>query len=109
MLWYILGAQYPITIQCEIPLSFFNNSKAVIIQAPEMLSITLKATRRELYRSLHTLAAHIDVTQLPTGTSSLKITSAHLLLPDTILLLHYQPVVITKYTQDAEHGPHKKN
>jgi hypothetical protein len=79
------------TIPCCV---YYQDSEkhAHLDEAPEMIQVQLRGTRRAL-RTLDTesLAAHIDGILLEKGKQQLLITEENLFLPPTIKLINWSP------------------
>lgn len=93
-LWQSMSQPYAITAEFSVPLSFYNNT-AETLNAPETVVVTLKGTRKELYKLAPNLATHINTHVLQSGENTVKITHNNLFLPDSVQLLHCVPSAIT--------------
>lgn len=91
-LWHVLGNSHTTTIQCSVPLCFYNIPTGKTINAPEQISIQIIGKRSDI-RSLDTeqLALHIDAELLHDGKNLLAITQNALFLPESMKLIHYSP------------------
>jgi hypothetical protein len=76
----------------RIPCCFYPAESSRIAQAPEMIRVLLRGTRRSL-RTIdpESLALHIDVTSLLPGTHALPVDETTLFLPQTIKLINWSP------------------
>lgn len=93
-LWQAMIQPYKLEAEFSVPLSFYN-TKSLMVEAPENITIRLQGSRKDLYKTAANLALHYDATYLEPGTHTLKITSENLFLPESVLLLHYLPIEIT--------------
>ncbi len=96
-IWLLLYAHLPITQQYNAELSFFNLPEALTIEAPEAVSLALKAPRATL--DMITPIIHIDAQQIPLDTAYLHhIDHRNLLVPYSVEMVYCYPsvVLITK-------------
>jgi hypothetical protein len=101
--WYVFGNLFSISITTEVPLCFFNTTKNISIQAPETILVTLSATRNQLQTIDHNhLAIHVDAQHLSFGSHPLRITNGTLFLPNSIKLVHYEPLPVIITTEHLE-------
>ncbi len=90
--WLKLTYNQPIIQTVALPLSFYNISASMNINAPEAIPIQLRATRAHLYAfNPKNFAIHIDAGQLALGKHTLAITAENLFLPDSITMVHCKP------------------
>ncbi len=93
--WLKLTYTQPIIHTVTLPLSFYNLNSSTTINAPEAISIQLRAIRACLYSfNPQGSAIHIDAGQLPQGKHTLAITTESLFLPDGITMVHCKPCTI---------------
>lgn len=92
-LWQVMSQPYTLHTTVTAPISFYNTEN-LTIETPETISLYLKGTRKDLYKTVSNIALHYDATHLKEGTQTLKITGENLFLPDSILLLNYIPIEI---------------
>src|SRR5438477_8988894 len=84
-LWSIAIRQQIVQIWLEIPLSFYNTPKDLILNAPENIMITIEGKRTDLYLlDTSKLAAHCDAQSLSLGQQVVFITQQNLFLPNSI-------------------------
>ena len=93
-LWQSISQPHKIEATFWVPVSFYN-AEHLTIDAPEFVAITLHGTRNELYKLASHLALHLDAQQLEGEKSTVKITGENLFLPDSVVLIHYEPAHVT--------------
>lgn len=94
-LWTMLSYATVNTIECTVPLCFFNQHKNYELQAPETVTIQLRGTRKAIRALNHdALAIHINALNMHIGTNPIVLESESLFLPNTIKLVHYSPANI---------------
>lgn len=94
--WYIATCNQLITCTITIPLCFNPLPSNYSIDAPETISVTLQASRADLYRlDTKLLAAHINVNKLLPGKHGIIVKDHHLFLPHTITLQEYSPIPLS--------------
>lgn len=77
----------------SVPVCFYAVQQGDTIQAPESISITLSGKRDDLQLlDKEKIALHIDAQQLHEGRQLLAIREEHLLLPEHIKIVHYNPL-----------------
>jgi len=97
-LWFVLGQTVGSSISLTVPLTFYNTLNSQIKSA-EKVAITLSGIRKDLWALDQTqLAIHIDASQLKSGKNIVNLSQEHLLIPEHIKILHYNPanIIITK-------------
>lgn len=96
--WNILSASHPHTLSIDVPICFYQESVAHVIDAPEIINLQLQG-KKNVLESINkkTLALHIDASSLHPGANPLTINRATLFLPETINVVNYSPanIVIT--------------
>lgn len=101
-LWASLNKSQMISRSFTVPVCFFNTTHRLSIHAPETISITLKGPR-DIMRMLgaERLAVHINSGDLSSGETPIALTGSHLLLPESVKLVHYSPlpVIVSSNTQ----------
>ena len=103
-LWSIVATSHVTTRTVEIPLTFYGNTANNIAKnAPEKITVALQAKRTDLRAiDIENLAAHIDTTQLHTGPNHIVINNKTLFLPDSIKLVHYNPINLVVHLQENQ-------
>lgn len=105
--WLFLSQSQVANITLPIPLYFYGSLENKIIHAQDTINVTLQTKRSELYLlDTQSLAIHINADKLPLGTKELLIKDKHILLPQTIRMVHCNPQKITITTALA-HGQEK--
>jgi len=93
--WCFIGNLYVQTMTQNVPVCFYNVPENISIQAkPEVVTINLSGKRSSLY-TCSDLALHINAASLTPGEHRIAPTSDQLFLPETINLVHYQPLVMS--------------
>jgi len=99
--WHVFGNIFTITLTTSVPLCFYNTPDNMHINAPHTIAITLAGKRAQLQKvDLEHLAIHIDAHAMRTGNYPLAINNTTLFLPDSIKLVHYEPVPLMITTQN---------
>lgn len=94
-IWSLINKFHVTTLYYSVPLYFYNIPEKTIINAPDTITVGLRATKKSLYELNHTLlAAHIDLQQLKIGDNIIALTKGALFLPTHIELVHTQPAPI---------------
>lgn len=99
-LWNILSASHMHTESLEVPVCFYHESDAQVIEAPATITLELQG-KKNILRSINkkNFAIHIDAAQLHHGPNPLIIDRSTLFLPETINVVHYSPtntIIIVK-------------
>lgn len=94
-LWCFIGTLYVQKITQKVPICFYNVPDNLIIEAkPELVTIDISG-KRSAISSCNDLAIHIDASPLTLGEHRIAPTSDILFLPETVSLVHYEPLVIS--------------
>jgi len=93
-LWYVIGMHHSVIITKKVPLVFYNKQTS-ILEAPDMVTVQLRCSRKEFSRLIHTLAVHIDAQQLELGKNSVSLKREQLFVTPSIDVIHYIPTAIT--------------
>jgi hypothetical protein len=92
--WLLLYTHLPITQQYTTELSFFNLPETVEIDAPETVTLSLRAPRALL--DTVTPIVHIDAQMIPLETPYVyHIDHKNLLVPQPVEMVHCYPPVIS--------------
>lgn len=98
--WLLWNIHNYHTLTVTVPLYFYNNEHNNLV-APEEVSVTVQATRSDLYKlDLTTLAAHIDAYTLHEQENMVLISGQNLFLPShyNVIDCNPSPVHIVKKT-----------
>lgn len=89
--WLIWGQTAHTSRSFTVPLTFYNQQQ-LSLQAPESIRVTLAGTRRDLQAlDREQLTIPIDCSYLPPGDTIVNLTHQHLLLPDHLKVIYYEP------------------
>lgn len=103
-LWTILSQSQHTTMWTEVPVCFYQKTDGHCVTAPESIKVALRAKKSHLQTiDFNTLAVHVNASKLKEGDNQLLLNGSHLLLPDAIKLVHYNPAnfLITVGKQNA--------
>jgi len=94
-LWTSINKNRVVTRSFNVPLCFYNTKQGLSINAPEIITVTLQG-QWEILRHIASehLAAHINGDHLTQGDTPLAINATHLLLPESVKLVHYSPLPV---------------
>ena len=105
-LWSQLTRLHSHSITVTVPVCFYGEQDASsAYQAPETITITLNGKKKDIaLLDSALLAVHIDTATLHPGTNGIILTSKNLFLPETIAVVHYNPLplVIIKNEKKPE-------
>lgn len=94
-LWFMLSQYQPITRTINVPIMLFQAPQELYIHAPENISVTLQGPRSALRNlDIAAIGAHIDASRITPGYHRIVLSKSNLFLPDTIKLLHLDPVAV---------------
>jgi len=93
--WYIASYDQTIMLQLNVPLCF-SEHKNHLINAPEIINVTLAGKRSDLYAlEKESLAIHINTNKLLPGKHDIIVADQHLFLPKNVRLVQYKPANLT--------------
>jgi|SRR3989344_1002191 len=92
-LWQSMSQPYKIETTFSVPVSFYNTEGRNIL-AQEDVKVKLYGTRKELYTLVSNLAIHLDAQLYTQKHTKHMLTEKDLFLPDSIVLVHYEPKTI---------------
>ncbi len=100
--WSMLSDIPTNTKTCHVPVSFYNTNDQNTVTAPEYVMVTIAGKRNDL-RDLDykKLLVHIDAQECKEEKTTILITEKHLLLPPSINLISYSPIICSKTTHDS--------
>jgi hypothetical protein len=93
--WYIFSSAHTMSMWLTIPVCFYAMQEHTTISGPEHVLIKI-AGNREYIRALdiQNLAAHVNAKELSPGVHTIMVQDMALLLPNTIKLVHCNPIHI---------------
>lgn len=101
--WYLFMYQQYIDQQIMIPVSFHNLPKDKSIIAPELVEITIRGKRADIYGIDSTTSSfHINAKSLKIGNNKIPILPDQFSLPEHISLLSCRPSTILVYMYKKE-------
>ena len=105
-LWSQLTRLHNHSITVTVPVCFYGDQEPYITyHAPETVTLTLQGKKKDLAPlDSSLLAVHIDGTTLHPGTNGIVLSTKNLFLPETIAVVHYNPLplVIIKSEKNTE-------
>ena len=92
-IWYIVSSSFGVTVQINVPISFYNTPNSLHIDAPETVSVELLG-KRSFFRRVGTknIALHIDASSFVEGKNRITISRDTLLLPDGVSIASWSPM-----------------
>lgn len=101
--WAYLSNNFQSSITLTLPLSFYNKTEKITIDAPEQIDIELKG-KKNILKSIDTksLCIIIDAQELKEGQQLYTIDQRNIFLPSEIIINNYKPynLIITKKTYE---------
>jgi hypothetical protein len=93
-LWSLLGTIYTVSETVQVPIDIYNVSDNTIVHVvPEIIALQISGKRSEI-RACTPLALHVDARELSLGQHCIVPNEQQLLLPNSVKLLHYNPLKI---------------
>ena len=94
--WIIISSYQQTNISFDVPISFYN-TKNIVIDSPQSVSLTVLTKREMLYKKSKDIAVHINANQLKEGKNKIHLTQSHLFLPDGLEMVNYNPssIIVT--------------
>jgi hypothetical protein len=101
--WYLFIHQQIGYEQRVIPLCFHDLPPDLLIKAPEIIQITVRGKRTDLYSlENNNLAFHIDARKLKKGNNTITLQDHQLYLPEHLTLLSCSPSTILVCVYDKK-------
>lgn len=92
-LWWHYYSTRIVEKSYTVPCCFYNGDENRVEEAPDKLTIFLRATRRALSMiDEKSLALHLDISSLKPGKHKLVIQENNLFLPENIKLVNWKPI-----------------
>ncbi len=93
--WSFINKSHIIDLWIDVPLSFYDIPKNIIIDAPENVTLNISG-KRSLLKTINTknLAIHLDMHTIKPGSQKITITENNLFLPETIQAKQFEPTII---------------
>lgn len=104
-LWHTTSKYQKITISKAIPVCFYNVSEDMLLEGPEMITITCQGTRENLFKVAFDSALHVDAHNLHEGFQKKTIAPEQIFLPESVRLVHYVPTEIPLTVTKKTHEP----
>ncbi|MCK5633244.1 hypothetical protein KAH94_05810 [bacterium] len=94
--WSIINQSHSDTTWIDIPVYFYQAEKNAMIEAPEMVKVSLLGKRSDL-RSLDTskTAVHIDTRNLKQGEQIITLSEQQTILPEKVKIDRWAPEKIS--------------
>lgn len=100
--WQLINQSRPIDVSVAVPLCFYQVPADRCVQAPEKVTVTLRALRHELACiDFSVLALHVDACTVR-NERPLKLKASHLFLPPGVKLVHYEPAPLYACIKNRE-------
>lgn len=93
-LWSQLTRLHNHSITVTVPVCFYGEQEPTMTcSAPETITVTLQGKKKDIAPlDSALLAVHIDSTALHPGTNGILLSNKNLFLPETIAVVHYNPL-----------------
>lgn len=102
-IWSQLTRLHSHSITVTVPVCFYGNHAEAHDQygAPATVTVTLQGKKREIAMlDSDVLAVHIDTDTLRRGTNGIVLTNKNLFLPETITVVHYNPLPLVIFNPE---------
>jgi hypothetical protein len=101
--WYLLSQSHMIDQTITVPITWFDIPEEMCLNAPQSVTITMRAQRNSLKKTIPYIdAVHLSAQHLSVGTHQIALTQDNFFVPDDVKLLHCSPSLISVVVSTQE-------